>query len=75
MAPFLSSNCNRLLANIGSEGDHLARRRNLERFDGRRTNGLGNGVRETLVYRSENRDCDNVNSCLNLNILCIQDVR
>ena len=75
MAPFLSSNCNRLLANIGSEGDHLARRRNLKRLDGRRTNSLGNGVRETLVYRGENRDCNNVNGRPNLIILRIQDVR
>ena len=73
MASFPSSDCNRLLANVGFEGDHLARRRNLERPDGRRADCLGNGVRESLVYRSENGDCDNVNSCLK--ILYKKDVR
>lgn len=65
--------CNRRLANVGSEGDHIARGRNFERLDGRHTNCLGNGVRETLVHRSENGDCDNVNNCLK--ILYIKDVR
>ena len=59
-------NCNRCLANIGFKGDHLARRRNFERLDGRRTNCLSNGVRKTLVHRSENGDCNNVNSCLKM---------
>lgn len=63
IVPFPSNDCNRLLANVGFEGDHLARRCNLERLDGRLADCFGNGVRETLVYRSENGDCDKINNC------------
>lgn len=66
MAPLPSSDWNRLLANVGFEAGRLTRRCNLERLDGRCADCLGNGVRETLVYRSENGDCDKFNNYLKI---------
>jgi hypothetical protein len=51
-----SDNRNRSLANVSPQRDNISRTCNRERLDGRRADGIGNGIRETLVYRSEYRD-------------------
>jgi hypothetical protein len=51
-----SDDRNRFLANVSPQGHNFSRRCNRERFGGRRADGLGNSIRETLVYRSEYSD-------------------
>jgi len=51
-----SGDRNRILANVSPQGDNFTRKCNRERPDSRRADGIGNCIRETLVYRSEYRD-------------------
>jgi hypothetical protein len=56
-----SWNRNRPLANASPQGDGFTRRCNLEWLHSRCTYSLSDGVRETLVYCSENGNCESVN--------------
>ena len=66
LTPFdsTSQERNRLLANVSLQGDNCCRGCNRERQGGRRADGLGNGIRETLVYRSEYSNCNSVKHSL-----------
>ncbi len=59
-----SGDWNRNLADVSLQGENWGRWCNRERPGGRRVNGLGNSIRETLVYRSKYRDWNSIKQSL-----------